>query len=351
MTTMDSLFKEYLRRIQPSDQAVKRAVASHKPLRDDLEVDEDYGPFVENTILSGSYGRDTAIFGIKDVDVIIKTNFTLSDLQERMKDEETEQECLLRLTQEAIQRTGRAVRTRPRRRSIHVSLPEDNETNLPELTMDIVPVQVQFGVDIDPMKISDCELGDWFYTYPNTQLSDSIKRNDQSTVIGDRHNYKPLVKIFKSWKSANYLRQRTPKGFILECLTAKYHNPSAEHWINAVHDLFQNICNEWPDPDNLPTYPDIPEVPDVSNSSPHMIPIAKTREQAQRVLRKFHTHLDIIKQAMEEAEEDLAKSAKTLRRVFGTDCDVVCFPLPEELEEDSSGKKSRSDVREAPPFA
>ena len=82
-----------------------------------------------------------------------------------------------------------------------------------------------------------------------------------------------------------------------------------------------------------------------------MIPIAKTREQAQKLLKKLHSHLEIIEQAMEEAEEDLTKSAKTLRRVFVDDCDVICFPLPEDLEESNRSQKSRSDVREAPPFA
>jgi hypothetical protein len=351
MTTMDDLFKEYLRRIEPTDQAVRRASESHNPLRDDLKADKEYGPFVENTMLSGSYGRDTAIFSIKDVDAIIKTSFTLADLQERKEDGETVQECLLRLTQEAIQRTGRAARTRKARRSIHVKLPEDGEDDMPELTMDIVPVRIQAGANADPMTISDRELCQWFDTYPNTQLSDSEKRNKRSKVIGDRRSYKPLVKIFKAWKRVHYRTQKTPKGFILECLTARFHNPGATHWIDAVHDLFQNICDEWPNPDNLPLYPSIPEVPDVSDSSPHMIPIAKEREQAQRVLRKIHRHLELIKQAMEEAEEDLTKSAKTLKRVFGDDCDDICFPLPDDLEESSRSHKSRSDVREAPPFA
>ena len=351
MTTIDDLFKEYLRRIQPSDQAVTRAAESHVPLRDDLEADEEYGPFVEKTMLSGSYGRNTATFGIKDVDVIIKTKFTLIDLWERKTDEETEQECLLRLTQAAIQRTGRAASTKSARRSIHIRLPENSEHDLPEMTMDIVPVRIQYGADSDPMTISDCELTQWFDTYPNTQLDDSQKRNKRSKVISERHHYKPLVKIFKAWKKANYQRRKTPKGFILECLTAKYHNPTAAHWLDAVHDLFQNICDEWPDPENLPTYPDIPEVHDISDSSPHMIPIAKTREQAQKVLKKIHNHLAIIKQAMAEAEEDLTKSAETLRRVFGNDCDVICFPLPEDLEESDQSQKSKSNVREAPSFA
>lgn len=351
MTTMNDLFEEYLKRIEPSKKAKERAKESHNPLREDLEKDEEYGPYLENTILSGSYGRKTAILDIKDVDVIVKTNFTLLDLIEKKQDAETVQKCLLRLTKEAIERTGRSAKTKTARRSIYVELPPDDEDDMTELTMDIVPVRIQSDANSDPMTISDHELGQWYDTYPNTQLSDSVDRNQESCEINGRHNYKRLVKIFKAWKKAHYVRRKTPKGFILECLTATYHNSDANQWIDTVHDLFQNICDQWPDPENLPFYPDIPEVSDVSNSAPYKIPIAKTREQAQRVLRKIHNHLALIKRAKEEAEEDLMKSARTLQYVFGDDEDGICFPLPDDPAFNEQSRKSRSNVREAPPFA
>jgi hypothetical protein len=225
--------------------------------------------------------------------------------------------------------------------------------DLPELTMDIVPVLIQTDRDQDPMTIADKDLSEWCDTYPITQLEDSKDRNQRSAKICDRHGYKPLVKMLKAWKQAHFRSTKTPKGFVLECLVAKYHNPAAEHWVDAVRDLLQNICDEWPDPDVLFN---IPEVPDISDSSPFQIPIAKKIEGAQRVLRKMHQHRDLVEQAIEESESDLTKSAKTLQRVFGQDCEIVCFPVPED-EERRGGKSSpfvstgsRRDVREAPEF-
>ncbi|MBN1875005.1 MAG: hypothetical protein JXA33_12305 [Anaerolineae bacterium] len=357
MTTLDDLFVEYLGRIEPKQIAVKRAKESHDPLRKDLENDEIYGPFVIRTLLSGSYGRDTATFFIKDVDVIIQTSLRETDLQERARQDETEQQCLLRLTQEAIRRTGRATYTRKARRSIYVKLLEEvtniGET-IPEMTMDIVPVLIQTNKDHDPMTIADKELQRWFNTYPLTQLEDSRQRNEQSSLItiGSRHSYKPLVKIFKAWKQVHFRSVKTPKGFILECLTAQYHNPDAQHWAEAVRDLFQNICTAWPEPEALYA---VPEVHDISSLSPHRIPIAKTREEAQRVIQKIHDHLELLDQAIEEAQSDLYKSARTLQRVFGQDCETICFPLPQDKDGGGSKsspftQKSRSDVREAPAF-
>lgn len=361
MVSLNDLFAEYLKRIEPPSVAVKRAQSAHQPLRDDLAKDDIYGPFIEKTLLSGSYGRDTAIFFIKDVDVIIQTTFTQSSLQEKKRQGENEQECLLRLTQEAIKRTGRDARTRKARRSIHVTLPEeinDLGENIPELTMDIVPVLLQTKCDQDPMKIADRELIQWCDTYPISQLGDSENRNENAKLISGRHSYKPLVKVFKAWKSVHFRTAKTPKGFILECMTAKYHNPDATQWIYAIRDLWQNICTDYPDSDNILS---IPEVPDISDTSPFLIPIAKTVEEAQGVLKKIHSHLALLEQALEEANYDLDKSAKTLRRIFGQDCEELCFPMPSDIDDPDDGGSSKrgpnplispsnKDIREAPEF-
>ncbi|MBD3216409.1 MAG: hypothetical protein GF311_27600 [Candidatus Lokiarchaeota archaeon] len=355
MTTLDYLFTEFLGMIQPNEAAVDRAVAAHQDLRKDLEQDDTYGPYVERTLLSGSYGRNTAIKGIKDVDIIIQTTYTQGYLDENKRDSETAQEYLLRLTQEALKRTGRVAKTRKRRRSVYVHLPEeinDMEETLPELTLDIVPVLIQSDKDLDPMTIADKDLGQWCETYPVTQLQDSRDRNKSSNRIGDRHMYKPLVKMFKAWKLAHFQSTKTPQGFVLECLTAKYHNPNAEHWVDAVRDLFRAISDEWPIPDDLG---EIPNVPDISNASPFQIPIAKKLTGARKVIRRIHDDLELLEQAIEEAESDLEMAADTLQRVFGQDCEIVCFPEPDDNGGSSRDKSlfaqgSKRDIREAPEF-
>lgn len=361
MTTLNDLFREYLSRIEPSSLAVTRAKSAHEPLRDDLIKDEVYGKYVHKTLLSGSYGRDTAILGIKDVDVIIETSFTRQDLQDMAKNGETEQVCLLRLTQEAIARTGRSARTKKNRRSIQITLPEeinDVDETLPELTMDIVPVLAEFGEDIEPMTIADKDLGEWFTTFPVSQLQHSEDRNQRSAWLVDRHLYKPLVKMFKAWKVVHYDGKKTPKGFILECLTASYHNPHSTCWVNTVRDLFTNVVSSL-DPDIIT---EIPNVADVSNSSLAIIPIAKTLDEAKDVLSTIREHLELIEQAIEESETDLDKGARTLRLVFGGTNDEITFPLPSDVDDKGSGGKrgkgpnplitnsSKSNVREAPAF-
>ena len=237
----------------------------------------------------------------------------------RGKINETEQACLLRLTKKAIERTGRVAETKTARRSINVELPEEINKiagNLPALTLDIVPVLIPFDKEIDPMWIADRELRQWCYTYPNSQLDDSVKRNQQSKEIDGYHSYKSLVKMMKAWKKVHFGNNKIPKGFILECMVAQFQNSKANYWSDAVIDFLQNVCNTYPDPDSLQI---IPQVHDISNLNSQTIAIAKTIEETKRVLNKIHWSLTQVKLAKEEAETNLYQAAKTLQLVFGAD--------------------------------
>lgn len=357
MTTMDELFTKYLQSIMPDDRAVERAQTAHADLRNDLKTDEELGQFIARTLLSGSYGRDTATHGIKDVDIIVQLTLTQADIRSIKRENETEQACLLRLAKMAIERTGRAAETKTARRSINVELPEEinNITgNLPALTLDIVPVLIPYDKEIDPMWIADRESRQWCYTYPNSQLEDSVDRNQQSEEIEGYHSYKSLVKMMKSWKKVHFGKNKTPKGFILECMVAQFQNPQAQHWIDVVIDFLQNVCNVYPDPDILQI---IPQVHDISSLNPETIAIAKTVEDGRRVLNKMHWSLAQVKLAKETAETDLFRAAKILQLVFGADSSMdLCFPLPAENGAKSnrvapiSEMGSKHNVREAPQF-
>ena len=118
-----------------------------------------------------------------------------------------------------------------------------------------------------------------------------------------------------------------------------------------------NICNSLPAPDLLDDSSPIPDVHDIANCAPCRIPIAKSIDEAKRVLSRFHSQLALIEQALEEAETDLSKSSKTWRRVFGEPGQEVVFPLPEDLDGQENGKSARSPfatpkskVQEAYPF-
>lgn len=107
--------------MNPIRRRLSAARVAHDSLREDLEADANLGPRMLNSFLSGSYGRSTSIKGIKDVDIIIPLDYTFAELSEFCKAGESAQYCLLRLVREAIERSGRHVKSSTiRRRSILV---------------------------------------------------------------------------------------------------------------------------------------------------------------------------------------------------------------------------------------
>ena len=79
MSKLNSLFAQYLSNIEPDDDAVTYAQEAHKPVRNCLEKDDAFSKYVESTFLYGSYRRRTAVGDIKDVDIVVLTNFDTTD--------------------------------------------------------------------------------------------------------------------------------------------------------------------------------------------------------------------------------------------------------------------------------
>jgi hypothetical protein len=70
-------------------------------------------------------------------------------------------------------------------------------------------------------------------------------------------------------------------------------------------------------------------------------------DRAKYIVKKMRRHLELIDQAIEEAESDLFTATKTVQLVFGSDPDEICFPLPESEEarpSDSGGGRNGSAV-------
>jgi hypothetical protein len=65
-----------LSNIEPTYNQKNEASTGHTTLRSRLQSDEKYKDYFLDSFLSGSYGRDTAIRPIKDVDIIIIADYS-----------------------------------------------------------------------------------------------------------------------------------------------------------------------------------------------------------------------------------------------------------------------------------
>jgi tRNA nucleotidyltransferase (CCA-adding enzyme) len=77
MQTMFSAFEGFRKAIEPDGRVKKIAQAADDPVREHLEGHHSFAKRHVTTFLYGSYKRHTAEGDIKDVDLVVVTNFTL----------------------------------------------------------------------------------------------------------------------------------------------------------------------------------------------------------------------------------------------------------------------------------
>ena len=79
MHTLNTQFEELRTAIEPGKARKEEARRADDPVREHLESHESFSEHHVATFLYGSYRRRTATCNIKDVDLVVVTNFTDDD--------------------------------------------------------------------------------------------------------------------------------------------------------------------------------------------------------------------------------------------------------------------------------
>jgi hypothetical protein len=281
-------FKGLLGRIEPGDAHVKDAKRAHETLRKRLREDDDVGEAHEDTFLSGSYARHTAIKDIKDVDVICILS---------VDKDETEPTVLLRWLEGAILKYYDEIRLQGRSISI---------TTSGDFLLDLVPATPQSSAN-GPLWIPDREAKTWVATHPKGQIQFASERNTSTDGF-----YVQTVKIMKHWRDRLPNSAAQPKSYVVEALAAHAMgaSPPGSH-AEAVVKVLNGIWNRygsWVNSGRVPTIPD-PGYPNVS--------VSKRWEAAEfdAYMAQVRPAARVAQQALDE--EDEAKSNALWRRLFG----------------------------------
>ncbi|MDE0398400.1 MAG: nucleotidyltransferase [Candidatus Poribacteria bacterium] len=199
LTIPQARFTDFLNDIEPSPTTKNDASSAHTTLRNFLKNEEDFKGYHEDTFLSGSYKRNTAIRPQKredeterpDVDIIVETNHTREDAAEEVID----------LLYNTLAKKYTEIRRQDRSVGIETS----------QADMDVVPVIKHDGIYFIP----DRKLGIWLPTNPPGHTTWTTETNK---TAGKR--FKPLVKLTKWWRRENPTSDKKPKGFVIECFVA-----------------------------------------------------------------------------------------------------------------------------------
>lgn len=318
MSKLIKQFDELLSSIEPDGEAVGYASEAHNRVRKHLEQDEKFKENLEGSFLYGSYKRNTAICEIKDVDIVILTNF------DPYQEENTPQNVLKKVKDAINRHYNDSDNQQYQRRSIRVDdpLPEEKDAHL---TLDVIPAYAPNGKD-EALLVPDRELKEWVLSHPKGHIEQAITLNDKDHGDG---MYIPLVKIMKYWwKYQCEIRQPDverpkPKGFWVECLTAENFDQDQESYADHFISVLENISEKYSDTT------DVPELEDPGLQGGGMIKTSMTLDEFQIFMEAINESLELAYQA--EAEMDTIKSAEIWRRVFGEK-----FPLPKKDESQKS---------------
>ncbi len=322
MAKLNSKFAEFLGAIEPDSEAIKHAKAAHEPLREHLRQDAQFGPHVVNTFLYGSYQRDTAIDDIKDVDIVVLTDFDHSK-------PENNPQNVLRQLKAAINRYYKDTENQQyQRRSIRVDDPLPNKPGS-ELTLDVIPAFAPNGED-QPLLVPDRELGQWIHSNPKGHIKHAERLNSEQVGNG---RFVPLVKIMKSWwkyqceqRQPKAVRPK-PKGFWIEVLVGQFFDSSktdyADHFIAVLEDALASFR----------TAAGIPQLQDPGLLG-NAIRTNMTQEEFAVFLKAMTESLETAKKAYAELNE-LASSV-LWQKIFGKKFPLAdngstiskTFPLP-----------------------
>jgi predicted nucleotidyltransferase len=332
MATLNALFDQFLSNINPDEKSVEYAQTAHQRVRQCLEEEDDFKQYVLNTFLYGSYKRHTATGGIKDVDIVVLTNFDPAD------EENTPQKVLRKLKAALTRCYDDADNPEYQRRSIRVndSLPDQPDA---ALTLDVIPAAIKTDED-SPLLVPDCELKEWIYTHPKGHIQHTTSLNSDECSKG---RFVPLVKMMKWWwryqceVNQPDVERPHPKGFWVECLTGETFDPTRSLWADHFIAVLEQIVEKYSSPKEVPQLSD-PGLPGET------IMTGMTLTEFKTFLSLTSTSLDKAKQARDE--ENKLESSKLWRDIFGDQ-----FPLYDEDETEATRKSAHSvsiqDIRHA----
>lgn len=317
MAKINEQFEYFLTNINPDKQAIEYASEAHTRVREHLEQQDRFKEFVLGSFLYGSYKRHTAVGDIKDVDVVILTNFDT-------KNEENTPEKVLRKLKAALARCyNDPENPQYQRRSIRVDDPLPDKPDA-LLTLDIIPA-VNHPIKDNVLLVPDREQRKWICSNPRGHLEHTTKLNSHS-----KEQFVPLVKIMKWWWRYQCDTQQPdverpkPKGFWIECLTGVCFDYSQKNWADHFIKTLTNIVELCRDLKIPPTLHD-PGLP------ANVIKTNISETEFQFFKETAETSLNLAIKARDE--EDKLSSSELWQEILGD-----AFPLYDHDESNDTRK-------------
>jgi hypothetical protein len=196
MGTSRFAFSALLKKVNPGPDRIEIAKQLPGEVRVWLQA-HDFKTATPHSRLIGSYGRQTAVTDIKDVDTLVFLPATAFD--------RSPESVLRELKSVLVRYPDTVVNVSPQRRSIRVDFA------LHKLRMDLVAAVAREGIE-KPLMIPDRHQKKWISSDPlgyGRTLSEANGEHGNKLV--------PLIKLVKAWRDEQMVTRR-PKSYLLEVI-------------------------------------------------------------------------------------------------------------------------------------
>jgi hypothetical protein len=305
MHQLFSYFEEVRTEIEPDLKYKKHAQEADDPVREHLLTHASFSDRHVTTFLYGSYPRETSIGNIKDVDIVVVTNYRNSaspvDVLNKLKG--------------ALAYLYDAPDLADQRRSIRVDRPLPNIPDS-KLTLDVIPAIYQGSLE-DPLWVPDRDKQLWIPSHPKGHMAHTSRLNASSY---QRRSYVPLVKMMKWWWKYQFeLKQlgleshkRKPKGFWVETMVGQYVDLSRETYPELIVSVLANAFGAF---QSFRTSGQLPDLDDPGLKAKKIL-TSITAEEFAFFVDTLEESLYCAREAIGATSE--SKAADLWQRLFGS---------------------------------
>lgn len=299
----------------------QRVIEAHTEIRKVLEGSDELKELDVTTVLIGSYGRETAIYPGKDVDVF--TKLTAADTRHDPGE-------IFNTVRDVLmdEYPGRA---EPQARSIKISFPDD-------FAVDVVPAVPngdRWAIPNRDPNLWAREEERWVATDPE-KLADLTTARNRQPKVGDQGAYVPTVKLVRQIRR-HHLADRKPGGFFFELLT--YYAFEAGISGNSFAEILAKTLRSIAD-----QLASGAEIKDPALGSPY-----SPQPDPDNVRQAAGIFKDLAGKAEEALSLDRCPAAALWREVLGRNERGYCFPLPPGCDETGATLKPRTTTVKHPP--
>jgi hypothetical protein len=322
MENLGNEFAQAVPNVTINDEKRDRAIAAHTEVRELLEADTQLCEWGIDTILIGSYARQTARYPGKDVDVFLRfKDLSVRHSPEKIYDE-VERALVAKYGLKDEDQDGRVTR---QARSLKIDFPDlqdpggDNSFSIDAVPA--VPWQEHWGIPNRDRDQWNNEDKRWIKTNPVKFTSDTttLATATWSPTVGDSNAYRPSVRLLRQVRHT-HLGQQRPGGLFTEVAAYYVWNDrlvTGDSWAEILTSTLEEVAQRFE------------QAAEEGLKDPVLDTPMKPDIEPWRWISAADTFNRLAEQAREALDAERCRAAKIWRDILGTNERGQVLPLPD----------------------